>query len=481
MEATKMKRILLALCAIALVAAMRMTLATPPLVTAADPPSLIGLWHFDEGSGYTAADSSGYGNDATLHCGADFALGVSGTALTLNLDGDSPQHMGSVAVIPYSDSLNITGPYTFEAYLKIKDLLDVPNKYRPIFLNGPGSIGATDQPHSIEIYVKGNEALVVGHNRRTAGTFGQVSFPCPPINAPDFFHLVISFDGTNVRAYYNGIEQGAIGGNSAIPVPSGSALGWWIGRLLDTELSNSTPEHPYNQSYFSGMIDELHIWNASAPIVHITAPANDVYAVGTVPALQYTIDGPYSTVYADPIDQTPGIHTVTVTAYYVAGLTGSSSVSYVVYDPTGGFVTGGGWFMSPQGAYTPLYNPEYVDSGGKATFGFVSKYQKGATVPTGNTEFQFQAGNLFFKSTLYEWLVVNQNGTNAQFKGYGTINGSGSFRFMLWAGDNSLSGDPDSFRIKIWQDDGIGNETVVYDNGSSQPIDGGSIVVHTKK
>ena len=47
----------------------------------------------------------------------------------------------------------------------------------------------------------------------------------------------------------------------------------------------------------------------------------------------------------------------------------------------------------------------------------------------------------------------------------------------LWAGDN----DPDTFRIKLWTEDGAGFETVVYDNGMNQPIDGGSIVIRTKK
>ncbi len=56
----------------------------------------------------------------------------------------------------------------------------------------------------------------------------------------------------------------------------------------------------------------------------------------------------------------------------------------VVYDPSGGFVTGGGWIDSPAGAY--MADPSLS---GKATFGFVSKYKKGASVPTGNTEFQF--------------------------------------------------------------------------------------------
>jgi hypothetical protein len=127
----------------------------------------------------------------------------------------------------------------------------------------------------------------------------------------------------------------------------------------------------------------------------------------------------------------------------------------VIYDPSGGFVTGGGWIDSPPGAYAA--DPMLT---GKANFGFVSKYKKGASVPTGNTEFHFKAGDLNFHSSSYDWLVVNQGGTNAQFKGSGTINGAAAptgadYQFMIWAGDD----DPDDFRIKIWHDDGGASST----------------------
>ena len=84
-------------------------------------------------------------------------------------------------------------------------------------------------------------------------------------------------------------------------------------------------------------------------------------------------------------------------------------------------------------------------------------------------------------STAHEWLVVNQGGTNAQFKGSGLINGAAdpngnAFKFMLWAGD----GSPDTFRIRIWWEaDDV--ETDVYDNGVEQAIGAGNIVVHTSK
>lgn len=168
-----------------------------------------------------------------------------------------------------------------------------------------------------------------------------------------------------------------------------------------------------------------------------------------------------------------GVYTLDVTAIDKANNDAHGSVLFVVYDPTGGFATGGGWIDSPQGAYAPD-----LSLTGKANFGFVSKYKKGATVPTGQTEFVFQTADLNFHSGSYDWLVVT--GSNyARFKGTGTINGSGAYKFMLWAGDEAFAG-LDTFRIRIWEEDELANEMVVYDNGFNQAVGGGSIVVHTK-
>jgi hypothetical protein len=177
---------------------------------------------------------------------------------------------------------------------------------------------------------------------------------------------------------------------------------------------------------------------------------------------------------------TPGLYTVTIK---VADDDGGEDVeqlqSYiVVYDPNGGFVTGGGWINSVAGNYRLDPSAE-----GKANFGFVSKYQPGKNVPTGNTEFQFHAGDLNFKSTSYEWLVVA--GTRAMYKGEGTIAGRpGVYLFLL----SAIDGSPDKFRIKIWEKSTAG--TIVYDTlpvgaeDDAEPtttLGGGSIVVHTRK
>lgn len=86
------------------------------------------------------------------------------------------------------------------------------------------------------------------------------------------------------------------------------------------------------------------------------------------------------------------------TANQVGGL----NALIVVYDPEGGFVTGGGWINSPAGAF-----PAHPSLAGRANFGFVSKYQKGASVSVGEAEFQLKVGNLNFHSTSYNWLVVS--------------------------------------------------------------------------
>jgi hypothetical protein len=211
---------------------------------------------------------------------------------------------------------------------------------------------------------------------------------------------------------------------------------------------------------------------------------------------QYSLDGEATWVPMLPVDgafdsrtenvtaligpfTTPGVHEVCVKGIDAWFNLGEKTCIFVVaYDPEGGFVTGGGWISSPLGAYAP--SPSLT---GKATFGFVSKYKKGAKVPTGETEFQFKVANFNFHSESYEWLVVA--GPKAQYKGVGTINGTGEYGFMLTAIDGQINGGHgvDKFRIKIWDK---ATDEIIYDNqmGASDTGDpttalgGGSIVIH---
>jgi PKD repeat protein len=185
------------------------------------------------------------------------------------------------------------------------------------------------------------------------------------------------------------------------------------------------------------------------------------------------------TLTADHVYAAPGVYTVIATLTDDDGGSTSRAYEYVViYDPEGGFVTGGGSFDSPAGAY-----PADPTATGRATFGFTARYQKGKSVPDGQTQFQFKAGGLSFHSAAYEWLVVS--GTRATYRGTGEVNGVGGYAFQLAAVDGQRPGGDkvDRIRMKVW-DPATG--VLVYDNqvGSTDDaapttaLTGGSIVIH---
>ena len=161
---------------------------------------------------------------------------------------------------------------------------------------------------------------------------------------------------------------------------------------------------------------------------------------------------------------------------FITGLTFTGSGAFTgtmkpvteCFEPS---VTGDGWIQSPAGAY-----PANAALDGYGKFNFVAKYKKGSTVPSGKTQFVYPAGQLRFVSNTYESLEANQAGTNVLLKGVGTINGTGDYSFMIWAGDKSKKEGGDTFRISIWD---TGTGTVVYDNGENQEICG-SIVIQKK-
>jgi hypothetical protein len=199
-----------------------------------------------------------------------------------------------------------------------------------------------------------------------------------------------------------------------------------------------------------------------------------------------TIDG--RMVYGDFVfgaSQT-GVYTVKVVVTDACGKTDEviHSTFVVIYDPTGGFLTGGGWIYSPLGALTGS------DAVGKANFGLVSKYKTGKNNVLelgGNTNFQFKEGDFHFKSSEYDELsLVISGDKKATYRGVGTVNRSGSHKFLVTVIDGDAAGGDgnDKFRIKIWADGS--SSDVVYDNefnipenaDSSTIIGGGSIVIH---
>ena len=197
------------------------------------------------------------------------------------------------------------------------------------------------------------------------------------------------------------------------PVPTGvsvdtSALGTFTVAVqaVDVAGNSSLAQVTYTVAEHTGEPSTLVLDSGVNPIdtdftAVVTPSGEDTHTV--------TID------WGDPSDAsgglthsyaTPGVYTVTATITHSRAPDEVVTALAVVYDPAEGFVTGGGWFDSPLNSFTPD-DASDEEVGGVAEFGFVSKYKKGATVPTGNTVFELITGDFLFESTSYDWLVVN--------------------------------------------------------------------------
>jgi hypothetical protein len=143
-----------------------------------------------------------------------------------------------------------------------------------------------------------------------------------------------------------------------------------------------------------------------------------------------------------------GVNTVKITVTDdSSGAKGSDTAYAPVYDPDAwSLVTGAGWY------------PEEGGPCGKAFFGFICR-QRAGHPPLG--EMRLRWGQNRFEATSYEWLVVSTDESTAWFGGTGTINGQGSYDFLVEVADAEN---------KIWIT--IGDQ---YDNNGPLSIDGGRI------
>lgn len=156
----------------------------------------------------------------------------------------------------------------------------------------------------------------------------------------------------------------------------------------------------------------------------------------------------------DHVYAQPGVYTASVEVVDPSGQSASAAFRYVVvYDPSGGFATGGGWIVpggstSDGGDLLPG-----IDGTSHANFGFVVKYKNGSSsVPGGNLTFHYNVGSFQLTAGGFDWLVVT-NSNWARFQGLATIDGApGDYPFRVDARDGDTRGgsQPDRFIIRIW-------------------------------
>ncbi len=171
-----------------------------------------------------------------------------------------------------------------------------------------------------------------------------------------------------------------------------------------------------------------------------------------------------------------GTYTVTITVVDddTGSVTGTASSAVTVFDSTGsgpGFVTGGGWFESPDGAHTPNDSGD-PDYGGKASFGFVARRlvtdtvaQGGDRVPTpapagrpperSRARLPTPRRRMGSRPELQLPLHVLHPDSMSTGRPRCTRGRAGRRRLGLrvpgFGGRRSVDGTPDTFRIKIWK------------------------------
>ncbi|MBI2681260.1 MAG: hypothetical protein HYX25_09680 [Candidatus Solibacter usitatus] len=304
-------------------------------------------------------------------------------------------------------------------------------------------------------------------------------------------------DGNMWFTEHNGNNIGRItlsGVITEFPVPTASSQPWSIrtgpdGNLWFTEISANQIAKAIIPIFDIVSPVTSNVSIAPSPLAvntasSLTASISDAMTGGSnIASAYYTIDGGSSfpmlltpsvavTTQASatllPFSQS-NVYNVCVYGADSAGNTGANTcILLPVYDPSGGFVTGGGQVASPAGA--DLLN---TSAAGQATFGFVSKYLPGRNIPSGNLEFQFKNGNLNFKSTSMDWLVVTGQ-PRAKFHGIGTVNGTYTCNFEVDAWAGSFTGNVDAFGLKITSCSNGGDRY----NLPATALTKGSIIIH---
>ena len=212
---------------------------TKPIITITDP-DLIGWWKFDEGSGSSSIDWSGYGNDATLGGDPQWVEGVMDGGL--NLTGPSPSGSDDyVSIDAVADDLT-SNNFTLSAWIKTTQI-------------GEGNVFAsnTGSAHVLQFGIDNGNAWV--------DDGPEITFP-PAVNDDQWHMITLVKDGSRITVYTDAVQVGTL--STIIDVTAETA--WSIGQEWDS--GGSSPS-----DFYIGAVDDARIYNKAltqAEVVELT-------------------------------------------------------------------------------------------------------------------------------------------------------------------------------------------------------------------
>ena len=346
--------------------------STTLTVTVGQVSGLAGYWAFNEGSGTTAADSSGSGNTATLVNGVSSVAGQIGDAVsangtnqyvnvpTVNLSGTNAVTLTAWVKRTYSTS---GGPVLFEATTNYNNST-----------TGFGVFPDDSSCGGVQAAVHGNVGYVANcYNQPSSGVW---------------HHLAFVFDksqtgASEVKFYLDGVLQTATRS---------------LATSTNTNNFGSNPIYVFSrggtQSYAAGTVDELRLYSSALTGTQIqqvysatlsslaVTPVNPTIAAGT--PQQFTAMATYSdgslqnlTNFVNWTSSSPGVATINGTGLATGvspGTTTIQAASGAINGSTGLTVTTGVTLVSI--AVTPV-NPT-ISVGSPQQFAATGTYSDGS-------------------------------------------------------------------------------------------------------
>lgn len=193
----------------------------------------IAEWLFDEGTGTTAQDTSGYANNGTLTNGPTWSSGVSNGSL--NLDGTN-----DFISVPDSTALNLTGDLTISLWVK-PSVID--STARLIIGKGNASVPTTRQ-YSIRLNTSNQWQVFAYSGSNVYSTADTITVP----SITRWDHITMVRESNTLKIYTNGIQTGSSTSVTGALNTTNNILA--IGREGSTA-----------SNYFGGQIDNLRIYN----------------------------------------------------------------------------------------------------------------------------------------------------------------------------------------------------------------------------
>lgn len=232
---------------------------------------LVAHWPFDDrrdptldasGNAHFATLGSADGedaNDPAMVCVSPLAP-LAGNVCALDFTGRLTPASDDFVQVPAEGGLDFTGAYTISAWVRLDSTID----HRPLFVRGADD-DVTDA-NDIEIYSQGSTRdLVVLHNRGNGGPLAFVGFRDPP--AGRIFHLAVSFDGSEVRAYYDGVAQPITQHDAIIEPPLSTADVWLFGKVSHSAFGSG------RRRFFDGLLDDVRFYGRALTPAEVQALA----------------------------------------------------------------------------------------------------------------------------------------------------------------------------------------------------------------